>query len=1018
MSSDKTPELEAYIAFRLNQMSERNEHHRFEEIATRIARKRISANILVANGPVSAGGDQQRDAESYTTRIPDELPHSAGFSASASTSPVVLACTVQRGGLKAKVLADLEGVCASNAAPVGLVTFFSVHSIPEAASHELQQVARERFGVTLNVLSGMKIATMLAEPDLVWVAQHYLEVPASMIPDPVGETIPEWYAALRDALRSSGGPDALTPAAQGEIAEGLRFAIWDDEANADLPEWLDFMGAFLQMDASEEMRFRASYEIAVARFRGMGIAGGSEDLIRDALAIAGASSHPHILDDAVTLATYWGNMWISGVGTATANEIAEARTTLLEHASAELLATDAAAYPVRTASLIGTLVMIHLQPQWDVAERNGLVPKRAEVAAHVGRKLDPAVIDPDFADEAGLFDLGGAMRYLSQLVDLLPRARAYSVSGIAEMFTMFAPALSSHPDYVRVRDALDYAVAAVHGDAAIAERSRDRGVAFLKAERPLDALLEFHEAKVRWFHGDLLFGAVLAIRFIGKIYRDLGLVLAAKMYASAAAALANQSPADDVKKHVPRALLEVARSAQVAGCWVDAAAFTEVAILAHTVFEADALNLEKHPELDDHAANEALEYAGVRAHWPNLASLIETAHADSTWFAHVVELADSGEYPIDEVEFQRRAREQLSGPVLSDIGRRRIVDFRALGVRWTFDYPNDRESVLAAEGIIAAFQVFLADAARFHPVVVSADLRIAVEIDRRLAPGAHVLDFESQDDLRARLRIGTGDQDADSNASAILTTCVELLGAVHARPTDELSQLLDDMARDGIFHKILVGRPYTETADLLTAEHYERCAAAVRPASSADFEPHAPAALAASTKRGPGYDEAESLQLIHERYSVAQGWKYTLATLLTDDRGRAALLALRGDGWLDWQMLVAIVNIGLNHRVAESGTDPRRLSPQQIREFATRPEQESDRRVSTDFVLEHLHANLFVQTATVAQRWKLRGPSERPGEGILRELLVRRYNFAVDDVPHQDLFTAVDKDGALLPLLP
>jgi hypothetical protein len=293
-----------------------------------------------------------------------------------------------------------------------------------------------------------------------------------------------------------------------------------------------------------------------------------------------------------------------------------------------------------------------------------------------------------------------------------------------------------------------------------------------------------------------------------------------------------------------------------------------------------------------------------------------------------------------------------------------------------------------------------------------------VEIDRRLAPGAHVLDFESQDDLRARLRIGTGDQDADSNASAILTTCVELLGAVHARPTDELSQLLDDMARDGIFHKILVGRPYTEIADLLTAEHYERCAAAVRPASSADFEPHAPAALAASTKRGPGYDEAESLQLIHERYSVAQGWKYTLATLLTDDRGRAALLALRGDGWLDWQMLVAIVNIGLNHRVAESGTDPRRLSPQQIREFATRPEQESDRRVSTDFVLEHLHANLFVQTATVAQRWKLRGPSERPGEGILRELLVRRYNFAVDDVPHQDLFTAVDKDGALLPLLP
>jgi hypothetical protein len=36
---------------------------------TRVAHKRISSNILIATGPVSAGGDQQRDAESFHTRI-------------------------------------------------------------------------------------------------------------------------------------------------------------------------------------------------------------------------------------------------------------------------------------------------------------------------------------------------------------------------------------------------------------------------------------------------------------------------------------------------------------------------------------------------------------------------------------------------------------------------------------------------------------------------------------------------------------------------------------------------------------------------------------------------------------------------------------------------------------------------------------------------------------------------------------------------------------------------------------
>ncbi|BAU96218.1 hypothetical protein N24_1956 [Corynebacterium suranareeae] len=422
------PELETYISFCLGQLSERNEHHTFEIIATRIARKRISANILVANGPVSAGGDQQRDAESYATRIPDELPNAAGFSASASTSPMVIACTVQKTGLKKKILDDLAGICAAAAAPVELVAFFSVHSISEATTHKVQEIARTTYGVTLDVYSGMKVATILAEPDLVWVAQHYLRVPAAMVPEPEDVT-PEWYGELRDALRRNGGPVALTPATQGEITEALRFATWDEVANADLPEWLDFMGAFLDRAADDDIVFRACYEIAVARFRGMGIAGTSEDLIRRAVNYALSNIHTNIFDDAVTLVAYWGNMWVAGVATASATEIAEARERLHEHIAAELTAVDRATYPVRSASLTGTLASLHLQPKWERAEENGFRPPRVDVAAHAGVKLDSVQVDSSFADS--LIDLDTAMRFLDDLVDLLPRARPYSASGLS-----------------------------------------------------------------------------------------------------------------------------------------------------------------------------------------------------------------------------------------------------------------------------------------------------------------------------------------------------------------------------------------------------------------------------------------------------------------------------------------------------------------------------------------------------------------------------------------------------------
>ncbi|SNR97407.1 hypothetical protein [Blastococcus mobilis] len=1022
--SEQTPELETFIAYRLNQLAERNEHHKFEDIATRIARKRISANILVANGPVSAGGDQQRDSESYTTRIPDELPHSAGFSASASALPVVVACTIQREGLRAKVLADLAGICAEGAAPVDLVTFFSVHSIPEATTHELQRIARETYGVTLNVFSGMKVATMLAERDLVWVARHYLELPSSMVPEPKGDTAPEWYEELLEHLRRNRGPAALTPATQGEVSEGLRFATWDREANADLPEWLDFMGAFLaDDDAGEdsELVFRACYEMSVARFRGMGVAAGVEDLIHRAIIFACSSEHPNILDDAVTLASYWGVMWSAGVAQAEASEIAEAGERLRIHVVSELDATDVSSHPVRAASLTGTLAFLHLLPRWVKAEEERGRPEPVAVAANVGVKLDEFDVDTSYLAEGDFVDLAGAMNYLDQLVDLLPNARPYSVRSLSRVFTMFAPALSSQSNYAKVRDGLDAAIAAVEGDAATADKCRNRGVAFVKAGKPLEALAEFHNAKVNWFHGESLLGSVLTMRYIGNLYRDLGLTYAAKMYACSAAVMANQSSDDPVKAHVPKALLEAARAAQATGCWVDAAQLTEVALLAQNSLSTDPFDYDKHPELERHELNELMELVAVREFWPELEPLFEAAHPRTGWYEYLAEQASKQDdsMPLDEEQFQKLAYEQFAGPVLADLGPRRTIDFRALGVRWVFTFDNNRTTVLTAEGFCAAFQVLLADIARLDPVIIKTTVRASIEV----AAGAshHVDDVDIDDyepEIKARITLSDVTSDFDEISRTMVATSFQLLGPVHVRPTDELHALLEPLMRDGIPHKVTVARPYQDSADLMPEEHYGRCAAAERPSSSDGFEPVENEHLAASTAAGPDYDREDALELIHQRYEVAdKAWRFSLADILADDRGRAAVARLREDGWLDWQILVAIVNVGLNWRMQWEGLAPQTVSPQQLRQIGTQLEAPDGPRLPLELVLDQLDFGMVMQTATVAQRWKLRGRNERPGEGALRDLLTRRYHYAEDDVPHRDLLDCLDDSGNLLSIL-
>lgn len=1022
--TEPIPEVEAFINFKLSEMSSRNEHHEFEEIATRIARRRITANILIATGPVSSGGDQQRDAESYTTRIPDELPHSAGFSASASTSPVVVACTVQRDALRKKVLDDLAGICAEDAEQVDHVAFFSVHPISEGVTHELKKTVREAYGVILDVFCGTDIATMLAEPDLVWVAQHYLDMPSSMVPPVEDDPRPEWYTELLESLRRNRGPAALTPATQGEVTYGLRHATWDADTNADLPEWLDFMGAFLSHQRNgddTELVFTACYEMAIARFRGMGESSGVEDLIRRAVQYASTSDHPNVIDDAIILANYWGVMWSTGRATADTAAIAAAIDDLRAHAVEMLEHTDPDTYPIRAATLTGALAYSYLIPDWRISEKNYGRPKRVDITPTIGVKLSESDFDLTALPTEAI-NVESAMTYLDKLVDLLPTARAYSATQLATLFTMFTPAFIDQPNYVKVRDGLDKAAARSQGEAAVAERCRDRGMALIRAGKVLEGVADLHQAKVNWFNGDTLYGAVLTMRYIAKVYNDLGLTYAAKMYACTAAAIALTHGDEETREHAPRALLEAAQYMQHAGAWADAAGLTEVAVLARSQHLPDPFDFEKYPDLHGVCVTQALGVTAVRKYWPELEAVIREAHWSTDWYQMVEDIvAGAGaKYAMTEDEYQKQAAEQLAGPVFADLGTERLIDFRALGVRWIFTFANDRTTVMVGEAICAAFQVFLADIALRHPVIINSTVHVTVDVrdDADHTVDDFTLD-DSRSELRAHITMSSDTEDSEAHARSIMTACFQLIDTVHVGRADDLKATMEPMYIDGLPHKLVMGRTYPDAADLLKPEHYERCAAADRPATSAKFEPAEHDALAPSTEPGPSYDHDESLQAIHRRYEHAYTvMRYTYPRLLADPTIRDEIIRFRNDGWLDWQVLSILANLKWNWRMRQAGIHFGVGDPTEALRLAREAETEQSPLVPLEaFNGEELSINTRVMTATIAQSWGLHGRTERRDEHAMRDLLTRRFEFGTDDVPHRDILGCLDADGNLLPFV-
>lgn len=160
-------QLSAYIRFQLTQLRAQNKHHEFEHLTRHFARLRICEHILPATGPVSSGGDQGRDFETYRSYLAATPVAESTFLGSTANKKLVFACSLQA-DIDPKIRSDVATICA---APTEIddIYFFSESDIPVAKRHALQKWANEKYGVRLEIFDGAALAEALANPDVFWI---------------------------------------------------------------------------------------------------------------------------------------------------------------------------------------------------------------------------------------------------------------------------------------------------------------------------------------------------------------------------------------------------------------------------------------------------------------------------------------------------------------------------------------------------------------------------------------------------------------------------------------------------------------------------------------------------------------------------------------------------------------------------------------------------------------------------------------------------------------------------------
>jgi len=139
-------QLANIIRFHLGELGSRNGHHEFEHLCRYLARARVYSNILPATGPVSAGGDQGRDFETFKSQV--TLPAVTTFKNHASNADVAFASSLDK-DIEAKIRRDVRSIVQGRR--VDEIVYFCESNLAIAKRHKLQAWAKGSHALELQI---------------------------------------------------------------------------------------------------------------------------------------------------------------------------------------------------------------------------------------------------------------------------------------------------------------------------------------------------------------------------------------------------------------------------------------------------------------------------------------------------------------------------------------------------------------------------------------------------------------------------------------------------------------------------------------------------------------------------------------------------------------------------------------------------------------------------------------------------------------------------------------------------
>ena len=965
-------QLRQYIRFQLEQMSAKNEHHLFEELAFELARQTVSRRLVPATGPVQAGGDQGRDFESFRTYLASSPIASSVAAGTDGDDVLVFGCTLDK-KLEAKIKGDIKTMCGSDPNP-DAIFYYAVPDLAVAKRHELQAWTRKQYSAELEVFDGQAIANLLAEPEHFWIAEQFLGVPAEMYPpieaDGEYERLKErWFEGIREIANQA---DLF------EVKRGLRKATFKSELKPDLGKWLSLMEGVARFQEGPIQR-RAFYEIAVAQLRGRGRLDPAKWAVELFFESFAKEEYPaaNEVEDATLLGSYAVSAFRRG-------EFSGPLEKALAWADQARTAIDRSLAGRHNDGSRFRLLLVRGHLDFDYAAADETEDGRAETL----------------------------LKYWELAMDIAETSPFADAGALADLLEMVIPVIGDHPRFRALADRVDALVSERGGKAAGADQSRKRALKYLEGGRLTLAIDQLQRVKEGWFTAETMRGSVLAMLQLAEAYLELHLPLAARYYAAAAIYSIAHSPGDELRPLMSGAAFLFTNTYLLNGEGLSYMAAAGRAAEIHMTFTADPEELEEQPGFSAAIVQTSQMRAMIAAAAPELLThadaILDAWSIDSQYGEAIRKM--SGEKPwsvMSIAEIEGMLAEQAGQGLFNDLGDRLRFQWHALGINWSIE--ADAISRIDAERIGAALQIALVDLSDEDLLIIPGDVHIRVEVGGTAPPSMRQL----PDNGVLRFVIALPEQaEANDEAARTMAMVATMIVQATAMPFDDYRIVLEAKMKRGLTARAFwvqpVGRLLQDVRSLLLGDlpdiTVENQPTLARPL------PLAHADLAWRDGPAPGYSKERAQLALNNRYSrtaaVAQA---IVPQLMANPASRDTLEDQHRRGLPDWQLINAIFNFALNASMeAELGGPLLGGTPDHggvMRRAMERIEAGDIPRIDpAKFDAAFVKFQMDLNVIATLKGWGLEIHRQTPDSAAIQRFLDARYNNSSDDIPHVDHF--------------